>query len=81
MAATLTRTTHPLPTPIVLADLLPATVTLDGWQNATCDCDTDLGQVQSLTAGWVDLDAVDDEINAMFHDHLMSGEAGPDCVA
>ncbi|MET9712544.1 hypothetical protein [Nocardiopsis alba] len=83
MTATATRATvHTLPTPATLADRLPATVALDGWNTATChECGTDLGEVQTLTTPWVDLDAIDDEIHELMDDHLTSGEARPECGA
>lgn len=83
MTATATRTAaHSLPAPAVLADLLPATVALDGWNTATChECGADLGEVQTLTSPWVDLDAIDDEISELMDDHLTSGEARPECGA
>lgn len=81
MNATPTRTTtRTLPTPTVLADQLPATLAIGGWQYASCrDCGTSLGEVQTLTCPWVDLDAIDTEISELMDDHLTSGQARPEC--
>lgn len=64
----------------VLADHIPA-VAVDYTGTAYCaDCYTDLGKLDSLAAGWVDLTAVDNEAYARLDAHLDSGEATSDCL-
>lgn len=64
----------------VLADHIPA-VAVDYTGTAYCyDCGADLGELDSLATGWVNLAAVDNQAYARLDAHLNSGEATRDCI-